>query len=109
MDVYTLVFSVSLSRTMTSFVSYTVSRAGGGCFGLAIKDYCAIHADAIHYLTSPVTIFNAWRTRERTYPINMMGKVSSPNAIIIVAKSIKPFSPLLFLFCSEKKNSGRKI
>lgn len=104
MDVYTLVFSVSLSLTMTSFVSYTVSRAGGGCFGLAIQ-----HNDAIHYLTSPVTIFNAWRTRERTYPINMMGKVSSPNAIIIVAKSIKPFSPLLFLFCSEKKNSGRKI
>jgi hypothetical protein len=93
MDVYTSVFSVSSSRTMTSFVSCTVSRAGGGCFGLAIQ-----HNGAVHYLTSPVTIFNAWRTRERTYPINMMGKVSSPNAIIVVAKSIKPFSPLLFCF-----------
>ena len=44
MQVYTkLIFPGS---DKTGFISNAILRAGSGCFGLAIKDYCAIHAYA---------------------------------------------------------------
>ncbi len=58
---------------VAGFVSNAAVGAGGGCFGLAIKDYCAVHAYA-----SLLTALRAWRTRDRTYPINIKGKANKP-------------------------------
>ncbi len=88
MLVYTLLrfFCVCVA----GFVGDAVVRAGGGCFGLAIKDYGAVHA-----YTSLVTALRAWRTWD---PVNWKGKACKPvHAISWVAKSNIPYPPCFVL------------
>ncbi len=75
------------------FVGDAVFGAGGGCVGLAIQNYCTVHA-----MFSLLTALGAWRTRERTYPMNMKGKEDKPaNANIWIVISNIPFSTFFVL------------
>ena len=72
--------------------------AGGGCFGLAIQDYCAVHA-CVSFGTGALC---AGRMRDGEFPVNRNGKAHRPvHADSWVAKSNMPYPP--FLFCSDRE------
>ncbi len=72
----------------TSFVGDAVMGARGGCFGLAIQDYCAVHA------VSPCLVLLAWTERGDGVPVNMKGKGNVPEQFSsCAAKSIMPYPP----------------
>jgi len=67
--------------------------AGVGCFCLAIKQYCAVHA----YVSLP-NVFNRWFMRIRAYIMIRKGKEAKPKqANAANAKLNMPISPFFVL------------
>ena len=68
MDVYTQLPFLGVCGA--GFVGDAVLRAGGGCFGLAIQNYCAVHAG------SPCFVLLAGTELGCGVPVNMKGNVN---------------------------------
>ncbi len=78
-----------------SFVGDAVMGAWGGCFGLAIQDYCAVH------VVSPCFVLLARTERGDGVHVNMKGKRNMPEQFSsCAAKSIMPYPHVLF--CSDR-------
>ncbi len=57
------------------FLNDAIFRAGGGCVGLAIQNYGAVHVCA-----SFMGALRAW-TRDRTYLMKVKGKANKPKHV----------------------------
>ncbi len=71
MHVYTPLPFLSVSAA--GFISNAVFGAGNGGFGLAIQDYCSVHAG------SPCLVLLAWTEDGDGVPVIMKGKANMPS------------------------------
>lgn len=84
------------------FVGDAVVGAGGGCFGLAIQDYCAVQVFA-----SLQIALSADRTRELGLPVNVKGKADKPKHFNSwIAKSNMPYPPSFVLLWKQIVHLG---